>query len=190
MSESLVRLYYACFNQRRLADAAKLFADNAVLEYIPFGQQQYGGDGYIRFANAWVNAFPDGMFEVHGIEARGETLYEVDLLGTGTHRGGLDIGVHLFAPTGTKARLRLQELLDIRDGKIASSTLRLDLGDLIQQLVTVDYAELIDRLERIRQLGDELSRAQSDAARQRDIANRLGLELDAARKALRPHFNR
>ena len=189
MSESLIRNYYACFNERRFADAAKLFADDAVLEHIPLGQRQYGGEGYIRFANTWVSAFPDGTFEVQNIEPRRETLYEVDLLGTGTHRGALDMGVHLFAPTGVKASLRLRELLDIREGKIASSMLRLDLGDLIQQLVAVDYTDLIDKLECIKQLGDELSQAQSDAAQQRDIASRLGHALDAARKALRPHFS-
>jgi hypothetical protein len=67
--------------------------------------------------------------------------------------------------------------------------LRIDLGDLIRQLAAADYTDLIQKLERIKQLGDELSQAQGDAARQRDIANRLGAALDAARKALRPHFS-
>jgi hypothetical protein len=86
--------------------------------------------------------------------------------------------------------LRVRELLDVRHGQIVSSSLSLDLTDLISQLSTVDYGELTSRLDRIRQLSDPLIRASGDAVRQREIADRLGPELDAARRALRPHYNR
>jgi hypothetical protein len=56
-------------------------------------------------------------------------------------------------------------------------------------LSPVDYTELIARLKRIRQLSDELFRS-SDSARERDIVSELGPELDAARRALRPHYDR
>jgi hypothetical protein len=62
-------------------------------------------------------------------------------------------------------------------------------NDLVAQLSPVDYTELIARLKRIRQLSDELFRS-SDSARERDIVSELGPELDAARRALRPHYNR
>jgi predicted ester cyclase len=190
MTDALIRRYYACFNERRFTDAAALFANDALLEHIPFGQQDYGVDGYVRFANAWIAAFPDGTFAVERVERRDETMFEVHLLATGTHLGIFDIGIYQFKPTSTKATLRLRELLNIRDAKIAASTLSFDLGDLISQLSTVNYTELTARLERVRQLHDELLRAEGDVARERDIADRLGPELDAARRALRPHYNR
>lgn len=190
MSDALIRRYYACFNERRFRDAAALFADDALLEHIPFGQQNYGADGYVRFADAWMAAFPDGTFAVERVERRAETLFDVHLLATGTHLGVFDIGIYQFKPTSTKATLRLRELLNIRDGKIAASTLSFDLNDLISQLSTVDYAELTSRLERVRQLHDDLLRAEGDAPRERDIADRLGPELDAARRALRPFYHR
>jgi hypothetical protein len=189
VSDILLRDHYACFNERRFDDAARLFADDAVVEHIPFGHKHRGPQGYENFVDAWITAFPDGMLIVDRIERRDDTLFEVHLLGTGTHRGVLDIGAYRFKPTGVNARLRLRELFDIRDGKIASATLAFDLNDLISQLATVDYADLIAKLDRIRLLADELSRSAGDAAKQRDVVGRLGPELDAARKALRPHYN-
>ena len=190
MTETLLRSYYACFNERRFTDASKLFTEDAVLEHLPFGKQHRGKEGYIRFAQAWGAAFPDATLVVDRIDRRSDTMFDVHLVGTGTHRGMLDIGIFQFKPTGTKTTLRLRELVDIKDGHIVSSSLSIDLNDLITQLSIVDYSELTARLERVRQLTDELSRAQGDAALQRDVADRLGPQLDAARRALRPHYNR
>jgi predicted ester cyclase len=190
MTDTLIRRYYACFNERRFRDAAALFANDALLEHIPFGQQDYGGDGYVRFANTWIAAFPDGTFAVERVEPRTETMFEVHLLATGTHLGIFDIGIYQFKPSSTKATLRFRELLNIRDMTITASTLSFDLNDLITQLSVVDHAELSARLERIRQLHDELLRAERNTVRERDVIDQLGPELDAARRALRPHYNR
>jgi len=190
MSETLIRHYYACFNERRFVDAAQLFTDDARVEHIPFQTHHRGKEGYIRFAQAWGGAFPDATLAIDRIDRRSDTMFDVHLVSTGTHRGVLDIGVFQFKPRGATATICIRELLDIKDGAIVSSSISLDLNNLITQLSTVDYSELRARLERIRRLTDELSRAEGDAAHQRDVADRLGPELDAARRALRPHYNR
>ena len=190
MPDALIREYYACFNERRFRDAVRLFANDALLEHVPFGRQDYGIDGYVRFANLWIAAFPDAAFAVERVERRSDSIFEVHLLAKGTHLGVFDLGLSKFKPTNGTATLRLRELLNICERTITSSTLSFDLNDLIRQLSRVDYSELSARLERIRQLSDELLLASGDAARQRDVADRMGPELDAARRALRPHYNR
>ena len=189
MSEALIRHYYQSFNERRFADAAALFTEDAVLELIPVGRAQ-GGAGYLRFAASWSAAFPNAAFSIDRIEARDATIREVYLLATGTHRGILDFGVYRFKPTNADAVLHVRELLDIRDGKITASVMSVDLNDLVTQLVKVDYDDLMRRLERIRALSDELVHTVGDETRHRDVITRLGTEVDAARRALRPHFNR
>jgi predicted ester cyclase len=189
MTETLICRYYQCFNERRFAEAAALFAEDAVLERIP-ARPERGGTGYVRFATAWIAAFPNAKFSVQRVEQRGETICEVYLLATGTHRGLLDFGVHRFEPTEAEAVLHVRELLDIRDGKITASVMSVDLNDVVAQLATVDYDELVRRLERIRALSDALVQAGRDASRQREVVGRLGPEVDAARRALRPHFHR
>ena len=135
LGHELIREYYECFNQRRFAEAAELFAPDAVIEHAPTGQRQEGGDGYVRFAEMWVNAFPDAGLSIVRVEQRGDTICEIDLLGTGTHRGPFDLGqAGLFKPTGARARLPFRELLEIRVGKITYSSLRFDLHELVRQL--------------------------------------------------------
>lgn len=131
----LIREYYDCFNERRFADAAELFAEDAVLEHGPIGQRQLGGAGYIRVAEMWVHAFPDVNLRILHVEQHGDTICEVDLIGTGTHEGTFDVGPNgTFKPTGAHATLRLRELLEIRVGKITYSSLSFDLHELIRQL--------------------------------------------------------
>jgi len=117
MTTSLIRQYYGYFNERRFLDAAGLFADDADVELIP-GERAQGGSGYLRFAHAWISAFPDATFAIQQIEHRTETLAEVYLLATGTHQGTLDFGPYRFRPGGAKATLHVRELLDIRNGTI------------------------------------------------------------------------
>jgi len=185
----LISDYYRHFNDRSIADAAALIADNAALELAP-GRRETGRDGYLRFVEWWTAAFPNARFSVERIEDRSDTLFEVYLVATGTHQGMLDFGTYRFRPSGVDAILHVRELLDIEAGKITASVFSVDLNDLIMQFSTVDFDELAQRLATIRSLTSELAGAGQDTLRRREVANRLGPELDAARRALRPHFYR
>ncbi len=185
----LIERYYSAFNARRIADAAALFTGDAEVEFLP-GEREHGPAAYVRFAERWTAAFPNATLWVERIARPSHRVREVYLVANGTHCGVLDLGAYVFKPTGTHAILHLRELLEFRDGQIAASMLTVDLNDLITQLVQVDYAEVTRRLGRIRALETELASAADDPAGMRDVAHRLGLELDAARRALRPHFYR
>lgn len=189
VSDTLIRRYYRCFNERRLDDAAALFTTDADVQGLP-GQQGRGGAGYVRFAETWISAFPNATFSVERIEPRRATLAEAYLLATGIHRGLLEFGMYRFQPSGNEARLHVRELLDIHNGKIAASLLSIDLNDFVVQLVKVDYRELADRVERIWALREDLTRAIGDVAREREVVSQLGAEIDAARRTLRPYFKR
>src|SRR5262245_62854785 len=93
MSESQIRTYYACFNERRFRDAAELFTSDAVVHHVPIEQQERGARAYLRFAETWVRAFPDAVLHVERIRSRGETLWDVDLRATGTHLAVLELGL-------------------------------------------------------------------------------------------------
>ena len=181
---SLIEHYYNCFNTRRLLDAAALFS-NGQIEFSP-GTTWSGEDGYLQFADTWISAFPDVTFAVESINWRNETVCETYFRAVGTHTGVFNFGRHRFQPTETKADLHLRELLDIHDGRIRASIVSPDFNDLVRQLAQVDYQDVVARLDRICALKEELKA--SNGERRRETASRLGSELDAARKALRPHF--
>jgi predicted ester cyclase len=191
MSDQLVRDYYRCFNERRIVTAGTLFAPDAVVEMPPFVQRAHGSDAYVRFADTWLRAFPDAVLTMEHLEQRNETMCEVDLIATGTHAGPLDLGaLGLLRPSGVRLTLRLRELLEIRDGHIVYASLEFDLNGLIRQLNRIDYEQLRTSLDTIRQLADELTNAQPESEQQRDVTERLGRSLDAARLIVRPQFKR
>jgi predicted ester cyclase len=190
--QALTERLYALFNARELDAAAALFADGAVLEHAAPRRQQRGGAGYLEFARMWIGAFPDAVMTVEGITPRNPTTVEIDLLATGTHQGPLDLGGYgLFKPTGASARLRLRQIIELRDGQIAYSALSFDVQDIVQQLTVVSVPKLLDHLKRVHQLGERLAQtAPEQVVERRSIIDRLGTELDAARRIVRPYFER
>lgn len=183
-----IRDYYACFNERRFTDAAAMFAEDAVLEQMPFQRRERGGAAYHFFADTWTRAFPDAAVTIERLVEAPSGVFEVDLLGTGTHAGELKLGSSVFRPTGARATLHLRELLELRDGRITLACLSFDFQELVQQLAPVDEGQLLVHLARIRQLEQELRALPPHDPERRGVVERLGRELDAARGVVRPYF--
>src|SRR5687767_1061285 len=114
-TDAIIQAYYASFNERRLGDLEMLFTNDAVLEQVPSRRQEPARTARIAMARAWQVAFPDAIYTVEQVTPK-PPFFEVSLLATGTHQGALDLGGWVFPPTGAVARLRLRELLQIRDG--------------------------------------------------------------------------
>lgn len=186
---ALIEQYYRNFNERRFSDAAALFTEDADID-TGIGSPEKGPASYVRFAEAWVAAFPDAVFTIERVERRSASMCEVDLLATGTHQGLLSIAGCHFRPSGGEAVLRVRELLDIRHERIVASLLSINIKDLIEQLSTVDYDELSQRLQRLAPLAQDLADADGNLDRRREVALRIGAELDAARRAVRPYYYR
>ena len=138
MSHPIIRRYYDLYNDRRFQEAADLFAPDAVIEHCSFANgPRRGGSAYIESADSSIRAFPDAHIDVLSVESHGETIYEVELMATGTHMGMLDLGTYgRFQATSNHIRVRHREVLDIRDGKIASASVTLDVTGLLAQLRT------------------------------------------------------
>jgi SnoaL-like domain len=188
---SVIRRFFDGFNERRFADVAALFSDDAVLEHT-LRRQERGGAGYLAFVRMWITAFPDAALTVVHIAARAANTYEVEISATGTHLGALDMGGGgVFKATGTKATLALRQLLEIAGDQIVYSSLSFDIQDIVHQLVTVDVPKLLDHLRRIHQLGQKLaSTREDDVVERTNLTDRLGTELDSARRTVRPYFMR
>jgi transcription elongation GreA/GreB family factor len=66
--------------------------------------------------------------------------------------------------------------------------LSFDLQQMIDQLTRVDSPRLLKHLEQLRSLGAHLAAAEDDASRTRELLDRIGRELDAARHIVRPYY--
>jgi hypothetical protein len=186
-AEDLIRAHYDDFNHRRLDAAARRFHPDARLEHVT-GRLECGPNAYREFAERWLTAFPDGRLMVQSIRPRGPGLYDVDLIATGTHAGTLTFASWIFRPTNVEVRLSARELVQIDHGQFQFASLCFDLQDLVRQLATVDTSTLLQHITRIQQLGEQLTAATGNAARQRELLDRLGRQLDEARHVVRPYF--
>ena len=182
----LICAHYDDFNGRRLDSAAVRFQADARIEHGS-GQVEYGPEGFCLLARQWLAAFPDGRVTVRDIRSQGGNLYDVELVATGTHSGPLVLGAWSFRPSQVAVRLPARELFQVEDSQFRLASLTFDLQDLVRQLATVDTARLHEHIARIGQLG-ELLAAEPDATRQRELIDRLGRQLDAARHVVRPYF--
>lgn len=189
--EHVVRKLYDAFNGRRIEEAAAIFRDDAVLEHVPLGRKQRGASGYLEFARMWLRAFPDAVVTVERIHNLDAQRCEVELRACGTHAGDLDLGGYgLFKASGAPGELRLRQFIEIDDGRISFSSLSFDVQDIVQQLVIIDVAALLKRLQRVHELHGRLAAVADDANARRPVLDRLGMELDAARRLVRPYFDR
>ena len=190
--EAVVRQLYASFNARQIDAAAALFRHDAVLEHLPVGRQQHGPGGYREFVGMWLNAFPDASVDVEHVTFRGGSRCEVDLRVRGTHQGALDLGGYgPFKPTGASGELRMRQMIEIDGERITFSSLSFDVHDIVQQLVSIDVPALLKRLEKIHDLHTRLAGVPAgDTSTRRIVLDRLGSELDAARRIVRPYFDR
>jgi len=184
-----IRAYYAAFNDRRVDEALTCLAPDAMLDQRPAPPvQQPGARGYAEFLSWWLSAFPDATLTVQSISSADGCTVDVELLAKGTHRGAFEFGGRVFRPTNTPVRLRMRELLQVRDGLIVSASVSFDPHEIVRQLSPVDTTVLLRHLERLGNLREQLTGAHEDAARTREVVERIGGELDAARRVVRPYF--
>lgn len=185
-AEALIRAHYEDFNTRRLQAAAARFHAEARIENIT-GQVACGADGFLLLAQQWLTAFPDGRLLVESIRPRGAGMYDAELMAEGTHGGTLAFGSWSFRPSQVHVCLPARELFQIEDGQFRLASLSFDLQDLVRQLATVDTGRLLECVARIHQLGEYLA-AENDPTKRRELIERMGQQLDAARHVVRPYF--
>jgi predicted ester cyclase len=189
-ARSLIDQYYSAFNQRRFVDAGSLFAHDAVLDQLPLLRQEPGAIGYLQFVSAWLRAFPDATFIVQQVTTEDRRIFDVKLEASGTHSGALEVGGRVFRATGMHTTLGLREMLEIRDGRIAFSSLIYDMHEVVEKLARLDAAKLVGHIERLRHLAEELKGIAPDSRHGRELTNEIGRELDAARHVVRPYYKR
>lgn len=138
----------------------------------------------------WGAAFSHAQMRIEHVEQRGDRMCEVDLLATGTHIGTLVMGALHFTPTHAQIAVPMRHVFDFVDEKIVYGSLSVDSQELIRQLTTLNLPALDAHLDQIARLRSELAGVNSDDRRLTELADRIGRELDAARRLVRPYYRR
>ena len=109
-----------------------LFSEDAPVQHRPRAEMLKGPEGYLDSARQVLGSFPDIQFEIAHIEQRGDTIFEIDLVCTGTHLGNWTAeALGTLKATGTRKTLRVRETLEIRGNQITFSSLTYNMQDFI-----------------------------------------------------------
>lgn len=130
---ALVRAAYEAFNAREFDLAAALHSADLELADVATGERLHGRAGYLQRVQGWAAAFPDCLLEVTRLGAAGAVV-SAELVARGTHTGTLLGTTGQIPPTGVQMELRLCELSEVRDGRIARVSSYYDAGSLLRQM--------------------------------------------------------
>jgi steroid delta-isomerase-like uncharacterized protein len=128
---------YDAWNVRDLDAQADATAPDGVITIVGTGDVFKGPEGTRKYAQSWVSGFPDGQVTVDNIFADGDRVV-VEYTGRGTHTGTLETSMGPIAPTGRSVTIKLCDVVELVDGKIAQQRSYFDTGSIMAQLGLLD----------------------------------------------------
>ncbi len=130
---SIARSFYDRWNNRDFDGVAALFAPDGELVEVGAGLRLIGPEGAKELARMWADAFPDGSVTVERTFAAGDCVC-LEMTGRGTHTGTLRSPGGDIPATGRPVELEGCDVIEVRDGKIASMRSYMDSGTMLAQL--------------------------------------------------------
>lgn len=130
---SLARRLYEGWNERQFDELADAIAPDGKIVVVGTGDVFAGPDGSRQYNASWATGFPDGRITIDNMFAAGDTVV-VEFTGHGTHTGPLVSSMGEIPATGRSVTLKLCDVVEFRDGKVASQRTYFDSGSLMAQL--------------------------------------------------------
>lgn len=130
---TLARRLYEGWNERAYDELADAMAPDGKIVNVSTGDTFEGPEGSRAYNTAWADGFPDGRIEIDNIFASGDNVV-VEFTGRGTHTGTLVTSMGEFPATGRSLTLRLCDVIQFRDGKVAKHHTYFDSGSMMAQL--------------------------------------------------------
>ncbi len=130
---TLARRLYEAWNERNFDEIAEATPPDGTLTIVGSGETFVGQEGSRRFNTMWADAFPDGKITVDRVIASGDHVV-VEFTGRGTHTGTLVTSMGDIPATGRAMTLQLCDVLEFKDGKVATQRNYFDTGSMMAQL--------------------------------------------------------
>ena len=130
---ALARRLYEGWNERSFDEIADAMAPDGRIQVAGTGDTFTGRDGSMKYNRGWYDGFPDGQITIDNIVSAGDVVV-VEYTGRGTHTGTMATGMGDIPATGRSVTLKLCDVLEFRDGKVAMQRTYFDTGSLMTQL--------------------------------------------------------
>jgi len=130
---TLIRSLYDAWNRRDFDAQAEAMAPDGTITFMGTGETFTGPEGARAFGQAWANGFPDGKVTVEAVVAEGDHVV-VEYTGRGTHTGTFETSMGAMPATGKSVTLKLCDVTDVKNGKVAAQRTYLDTGSMMAKL--------------------------------------------------------
>jgi steroid delta-isomerase-like uncharacterized protein len=130
---TLARRLYEGWNERKFDELADAIAPGGKIVVAGTGDVFEGREGSLQYNQSWYNGFPDGKITIDNMFASGDVVV-VEFTGHGTHTGTLVTSMGEIPATGRSLTLKLCDVVEFKDGKIASQRTYFDTGSMMAQL--------------------------------------------------------
>ena len=130
---TLARTLYEGWNDRNFDAIVEATAPDGKIVVVGTGDEFKGPEGVRKYNEQWDVGFPDGRITIDKMIAAGDTVV-VEFTGRGTHTGPLVTSMGEIPATGRSMTLKLCDVLEFRDGKIAMQRTYFDTGSMMAQL--------------------------------------------------------
>lgn len=130
---SLARSLYEGWNERRFDDIADSMAPDGKIIVVGTGDEFVGPEGARQYNQQWYDGFPDGRVTIDRIFEAGDAVV-VEFTGRGTHTGPLATSMGEIPATGRSLTLKLCDVLEFENGKVAAQRTYFDTGSMMAQL--------------------------------------------------------
>ncbi len=133
--QEVVQMTFDDFNNRTYRqNSARYIASDAVLVDGPTGQESYGPEGNIMYADMWITAFPDAMIEVKSHQVNGNRVVS-RFIGKGTFTGQMPApDGSMIQGSGQRLEMEFTQDAEVADGMITRATTTYDMGEFMRQL--------------------------------------------------------
>lgn len=129
----MIRSLYDAWNRRDFDAQVAASAPDGQTVIVGTGDVYEGPEGTRRYSESWANGFPDGQVTVDNIFGDGDRVV-VEFTGRGTHTGMFETSMGTIPPTGRSVTVKLCDVIELSDGKIARQRSYFDTGSLMAQL--------------------------------------------------------
>ena len=130
---ALARRLYEGWNERKFDELADAVAPDGKIVVVGTGDEFEGREGSLQYNKSWYDGFPDGKITIDNILASGDCVV-VEFTGRGTHTGTLATSMGQVPATGRSLTLKLCDVLEFKDGKVAAQRTYFDTGSMMAQL--------------------------------------------------------
>src|SRR5450755_4076104 len=115
---TVIQTLFDTFNEREFDRAAALVTEDFELEDLAFGMTLRGPAGLAQWFQGFVTAGPDAKAQLLRTMTTGEWVAS-EHIGRFTHTGPLVSPAGEIPPTGRSVEVRIAEVYQIKNGKIA-----------------------------------------------------------------------